>query len=46
MINQHPHLLTMPQALAAQFDLEARNAVEVKGKGRLRTGFLPGREPG
>jgi class 3 adenylate cyclase len=35
----------MQQALAAQFDLEARGEVEVKGKGRLRTWFLLGRKP-
>lgn len=34
----------MQQALAAQFDLEARGEVEVKGKGRLRTWLLLGRK--
>ncbi len=36
----------MQQALAAQFDLEERGEVEVKGKGRLRTWFLVGRKGG
>jgi class 3 adenylate cyclase len=35
----------MQQALAAQFDLEERGEVEVKGKGRLRTWLLLGRKP-
>ena len=34
----------MQQSLTAQFDLEARGEVEVKGKGRLRTWFLLGRK--
>jgi adenylate cyclase len=33
------------QVLAAQFDLEDRGEVEIKGKGRLRTWFLIGRKP-
>ncbi len=35
----------MQRALAAEFDLENRGEVEVKGKGRLRTWLLLGRKP-
>jgi class 3 adenylate cyclase len=35
----------MQHALAAQFDLENRGEVEVKGKGRMQTWLLIGRKP-